>query len=493
MEQIRKAGVLLPVSALPGYHGIGDFGQAAFDFIDMLAKNGFAYWQILPLNPVGYGHSPYQPYSSYAIDEVYIDLSALHKDHLLKRLSKRAPDATKADFDGAREFKAPHLRDAFEAHMKRNPRCLKKFMDENPWVFDYGAFALFHNKYNASWEDWPDEAKHWIEGDKHLPRPLSHLQRFEIWKQMIAYQQWEEIHKYANSKGIKIIGDVPFYVGYDSCDVWASQDSFLLSAVDKKPTFIAGVPPDYFSETGQRWGNPIWNWEKLEKEGFGILKERIVRNSLIYDVVRLDHFRAFDTYWKIPSSCPTAIDGEWINAPGYAFLDTLFAEHPEIQDAIIAEDLGDLFDSVLVLRDHYNFPGMSIVEFTFPDDVFMGKKQWSAENLIVYLGTHDNDTMAGFLAEMDETEKEAWVKALSEKGYNEENPVDNLIRFALDKPSILTILTAQDILSLGSEARINVPGKVDDFNWTFKLADFDALKQKMPTIKAWVIASKRVK
>ena len=492
MEQIRKAGVLMPVSSLPGYYGIGDFGPAAYEFIDMIAKSGFAYWQILPLNPVAYGNSPYQPYSSFALDEIYIDLTSLYKDHLLKRLKKK-DSVSKVNFIEARDFKMAQLRFAFEAHMKRNPRCLKRFVEENPWVEGYAAFALFHHKNDASWDAWPEEDKNWINGDRKLPRNLSHEYRFWIWMQMMAYKQWNAIHAYANKKGIKIIGDVPFYVGYDSADVWTAQDNFLLSAVDRKPTFIAGVPPDYFSETGQRWGNPIWNWEKLQNEGFGFIKQRILSNARLYDIIRLDHFRAFDTYWQIPAECETAIDGKWIEAPGYAFFDTLFAEKPEMKDAIIAEDLGDLRPEVLELRDHYAFPGMSVVEFTFNDDVFMGKKEWNAENLIVYLGTHDNDTMAGYLAQMKPEEVKTWEEALEKKGYKEASDVDNLIRFSLDKPAILTVLTVQDILGLGSEARLNTPGDVGDDNWTWKLVDFTALKARLPLIKQWVSASKRVK
>lgn len=491
MEQIRKAGVLVPVASLPGRHGIGDFGPDAYAFIDTIANAGFRYWQILPLNPVGYGHSPYQPYSSFAIDENYISLSDLTKRGYLKRVGNYNEFAEKVNYEGSKEFKLPLLRQAFETQMEKNPRCLRRFIEENPWVEDYGAFAMFHRKNQASWEDWPVEEREWIKGDKKLPRKLSHEQKFEIWLQMTAYRQWNELHKYALSKNIKIIGDVPFYVGYDSCDVWANQDNFLLTAVDAKPTFVAGVPPDYFSATGQRWGNPIYDWEKMEREGFLFLKERISRNAKIYDIIRLDHFRAFDTYWKIPASCETAIDGEWIEAPGYHFFDLLFAENPSLKEAIIAEDLGDLRPEVLVLRDHYNFPGMSVVEFTFNDDVFLKKEQWSAKNLVVYLGTHDNDTMAGFLNEMKEEERASWKQALRERGYEEESEVDNLIRFALDKPSILTVLTVQDILGLDSRARINVPGVVDDINWTYKMKDFKDLRAKLPKIRTWIKNSGR--
>ncbi|MCR5079317.1 MAG: 4-alpha-glucanotransferase [Bacilli bacterium] len=491
MEQSRKAGILLPVASLPGRHGIGDFGPDAYEFVDMISNAGFSYWQILPLNPVGYGNSPYQPYSSFAIDENFISLTDLTKRGYLKRIANRDISAERVDYNGVKEFKLRLLRIAFETQMRKNPRCLRTFIRNNPWVEDYAAFAMFHRKYQSSWDEWPEEERNWIKGDKSLSRCLSHEQKFEIWIQMTAYRQWNALHKYALSKGIRIIGDVPFYVGYDSCDVWANQDTFLLSSVDAKPTFIAGVPPDYFSKTGQRWGNPIYDWEKLEREGFAFLKERIERNAKIYDVIRLDHFRAFDTYWKIPSSCETAIDGAWIEAPGYKFFDTMFQDNPNLKDAIIAEDLGDLRPEVLVLRDHYGFPGMSVVEFTFNEDVFKKAKEWNLKNLVVYLGTHDNDTMAGFLSEMEEEELKKWEEALEEKGYEEDSDVDNLIRFALDKPAYLTVLTVQDILGQGSEYRINVPGIVDNVNWTYKMKDFKSLRAKLPTIRRYIKKAKR--
>ncbi len=472
MERKKKAGILMPVSALPGKEGIGDFGTEARRFVDIIAKEGFAYWQILPLNPVGYGHSPYQPYSSYAIDETFIDLDDLVKRGYLARLPKYEGVLDKVDFEAVREFKLPLLRKAFEKNIKVNPHCLDKFIKENPWVNDYAIFAHFHRLYNASWSDWPEGDRLYLEKRRKLTREERKSIKFEIYLQMVAYRQWNALHAYANSKGIEIIGDVPFYVGYDSCDVYANKDNFLLDEVTLEPTFIAGVPPDYFSKTGQRWGNPIYNWEKMEKEGFAFLKERILRNAKLYDIIRLDHFRAFDTYWKIPSSCETAIDGEWIEAPGYAFFDLLFQEAPELKEKIIAEDLGDLRPEVLVLRDHYDFPGMNVVEFTFEDDVFLKKEGYDAENSVIYLGTHDNDTMQGFLDEMKEEERKKWEDKLLELGYKEGSTVDKLIRFCLDKPANKVILTVQDILNLDTSARINVPGIVDNVNWTFKIVDF---------------------
>ena len=488
----RKSGVLLPVSSLPGRYGIGDFGKDAKRFIDILAKYRFAYWQILPLNPVGYGHSPYQPYSSFALDEIFIDLDDLHERGYISAQKKRNTDAKRVNFEDVRAFKLPLLRRAYEKNMKANPHCLDKFITENPWVKDYGAFMMFHRRYNASWDAWPEEAKRWVESKPKFGREENRDYKFEIYLQMVAYRQWGEIHKYAKKKGVEIIGDVPFYVGFDSCDVYANQDTFLLDPESKQPSFIAGVPPDYFSATGQRWGNPIYDWDKLSKERFAFLTDRIKRNAKLYDVIRLDHFRAFDTFWKIPSSCETAVDGEWIEAPGYAFFDTLFAEAPQLKEKIIAEDLGDLRPEVLVLRDHYDFPGMNVVEFTFEDDVFLQKEDWRLVNSVVYLGTHDNDTMKGFFDKMKEEDQAKWLDALRARGYEEVTPTDKMIHFALDKEANTVILTVQDILNIDSEGRINVPGEVDEINWTWKLLDFSALKAKLPMIEEMMANAKRI-
>jgi 4-alpha-glucanotransferase len=253
-----------------------------------------------------------------------------------------------------------------------------------------------------------------------------------------------------------------------------------LDPQDRKPAFIAGVPPDYFSATGQRWGNPIYDWKHLEDTDFAFIEDRIRINAKVYDIIRLDHFRAFDTYWKIPSSCPTAIDGKWIEAPGYAFFDSLFKKQ---KLAIIAEDLGDLRPEVLVLRDHYDFPGMNVVEFTFHDAEISGDEKkhalWNSLNSVCYLGTHDNDTILGYYNDLPEEEKELWDKAIAKLQLKGETIPEKMIRYCLSKDCAYAVIALQDLLGLDGKARINVPGIIDDVNWTWRLVSFKPLEEKI--------------
>lgn len=493
MEMSKLAGILLPVASLPGDYGVGDFGKHAYEFVDALYSAGFRLWQILPLNPLGYGHSPYQPFSSFAMDEIYVDLGDLQRRHYIRRPAKSNPLAKAIDYERARAYRAPILREAFETQMKKNPRCLNLFIEENPWVKDWAAFMMFKRRYPASWDSWPTQAREWIKTRPAIARKESRAYKYEIWLQMTLYRQWDALHRYANSKGIEIIGDIPFYVGFDSCDVWANQDCFLLNPVDSSPSFIAGVPPDYFSATGQRWGNPIYDWKHLEESDFRFIAERIVNNAKIYDIIRLDHFRAFDTYWKVPSFCPTAIEGEWIEAPGYAFFDSLFAKYPELQKKLIAEDLGDLRPEVLTLRDHYRFPGMNVVEFTFHDDAIAGKVGYEGYNSVVYLGTHDNDTMKGYFSSLPLDEQQEWQQAIASFGYQDETLVDKFLHFALAKPAKYSILTVQDILNLGPEGRINVPGVVDSINWTYKMDTLKPFKDRVVYLRHLLKATGRAR
>ena len=493
MKKERKTGVLLPIASLPSTVGIGDFGKEAYKFVDLLEKGGFKLWQILPLNPLGYGHSPYQPFSSFAIDELYADLDELSERGDFPFAGRNYPYEEKIHYEEVREFKQKYLRASFEVEFKKDPSCIDEFIKSHPFVKTWALFMMFKREYPNSWDTWPKKYKEFLEKESEIPASKMKDYNYEIWLQMTLYRQWDKLHAYANSKGIQIIGDIPFYVGYDSVDVWANQDQFLLHAKTKEPTFIAGVPPDYFSATGQRWGNPIYDWEKMEKDGFKFIKNRIVENAKLYDIIRLDHFRAFDTYWKVPAECETAIDGEWIEAPGYKLFNSLFKEHPELKDAIIAEDLGDLRDEVLELRDHYKFPGMNVVEFTF-HDAEVTKEQhdvWDKENSVVYLGTHDNDTMLSHFYNLPDDEQGEWVNALGNLGFNEGTMVSRLIKYALSKKAIFAVFAMQDLLELDTNTRLNVPGVVDDVNWTWKLVDFNHFERKLDEFKELIKEFKR--
>lgn len=488
-EKNRKAGILLGVSSLPSRFGIGDFGENAYRFLDLLSQSGFSLWQILPLAPLGYGHSPYQPFSSFAMDELYLDLDQLAEEGLIQKAPDFHAGESKIAYEEIRAFKASYLKKAYRAEMKKNPSLLEEFCLTHPWAKEYSVFDAFHSKHQNSWDTWTKKEKEWVEEKGLLSKASQDEASYRLYLQVKLYQQWGKLHDYAKSKGIQIVGDLPFYVGYDSCDVWTNQDCFLLDPQSKKPTFIAGVPPDYFSATGQRWGNPIYDWDKLQKDHFRFIIDRILGNAEIYDILRLDHFRAFDTYWKIPSSCPTAVDGEWVEAPGYELFDALFRASPSLN--IIAEDLGDLRPEVLTLRDHYHFPGMNVIQFTFHDYEIEGKGKWDEENSVCYLGTHDNDTILSYFYSLPEEEQARWVYALQQKGFGEGTMPERLISYCLAKKAKYAILTMQDVLELDSEARTNVPGTVDDRNWTWRMASFDDFIAHLPFLKEQIQKSGR--
>jgi len=477
----RKSGVLLAVSSLPSKHGIGCFGKEAFEFIDLLKDGGFSIWQILPLNPLGYGHSPYQPFSSFAIDDLYIDLDLLSEEGLIERVPPIHQELPKILYEEIKQYKNHFLYQAYLNDIKRNGSTLDEFMSKNPWVKDYAGFMTLKKKNNmVSWDNWPKEDQDWIDNKSSFDGMLEEQYLYEIWLQMTAYKQWDSVHKYANLKGIKIMGDIPFYVGYDSLDVWANKKCFLLDK-DNRPSWIAGVPPDYFSETGQRWGNPIYDWEYLNNTNFEFLIDRIVKNSKLYDAIRLDHFRAFDTFWKIPSSCPTAIEGEWIEAPGYKFFDILLNEYQNIE--IIAEDLGLLREEVYTLRDHYKFPGMNVIQFTFNDAEINKSVDWNQENQVAYIGTHDNDTFMSFFNQLSEDDQTTWNTTLKELGFNHGTINEKVLTYIYSLKSNWVIIDMQDILSLNEEGRMNVPGVIDDKNWTWKLTSFNDFKDKISHLK----------
>lgn len=381
---MRETGILMPVSSLPSRTGVGELGKETYTFLDILKEAGVKIWQVLPMNPLGYGNSPYQPYSSCAGDELYISLELLYEEGLLKELPpSHLENAKKVEYEKVRAWKEGYLREAFENFQETEE--YHEFISEE-WVRSYGVFrALKKENENRCWNEWREEHKNW-KGEA-LSEETEKEASYHMFLQYVFLCQWKKIKEYANKNGIRIMGDVPFYVGIDSVDVWAGKENFLLGA-DGRPTFIAGVPPDYFSAVGQRWGNPVYDWEYLKKTGYDFWVKRIGYNSRLFDLIRIDHFRAFDTFWKIPASCPTAVEGEWIEAPGYEVLDTLKREVPEAH--LVAEDLGDLRPEVLTLKDHYGLKGMKILQFSidtkgkYARDTFEEK-----ENLIIYTGTHD--------------------------------------------------------------------------------------------------------
>ena len=489
-KMTRCAGVLAPVFTLCGKHGIGDFGRQSYEFVDILKKNGFKVWQILPLNPVGYGNSPYQPYSSYAGDEIYISLDTLVDWGLLEKdeIEEYIGNTDSIDYSKVRDFKKKYLERAYDKCMssgiKRDEfHCFK---EKHPWLFYYAAFITLKKENGMiSWLKWPKEQQEWPDNYAYdIEQHRSHIE-YEMFVQFVFYMQWFKLKEYAHSKGIKILGDIPIYVGIDSADVWCNKKCFLL---DEKynPTYVAGVPPDYFSKTGQRWGNPIYDWDYLKKHDFQFWIDRLIWSTYLFDIVRIDHFRGFDTYWKIPSSCPTAEIGEWVLAPGYELFDMIYKKIPDIK--IIAEDLGDLRPEVLELRDHYHLSGMKIVQFEL-DPYETNNNFKEKKNTIVYTGTHDNQTLVGWYKSLSPYQKKKI--SMRFKAYKERRCTDRIIHAVFNSVADLVIFPIQDLLGLDDKARINTPGTVGSPNWEWRLESYDSLNKKLADYRKIVVKSKR--
>ena len=459
-------GVLMPVASLPGRHGIGDFSKSSKKFIDWLKKEHYAYWQILPLNPVGPGNSPYMSACSKAIDYRYIDLDELVKKGLIDKVPSFLAKATEVRYDRVQKFKRKYLYKAYLSYIKGKMNGLKKFKTANPWVMKYATYEVFRNKNkDLSWNKWPTLERDYFLKHKNPPKKYLKEVNFIIFMQYVAHHQWGAILRYARNKGIKIIADMPFYVGFDSMECWLYRDQFLLDE-NNVQLFEGGCPPDAFSDVGQKWGSPIYDFEKMKKDGYSMLIDRTAFLANMCDLLRLDHFRAFDTYYVIPYGMPDAKIGEWKIGPRESFFDEIYRRYPNIH--LIAEDLGDLFPSVLELRDHYHLPGMYIVEFTIFDNVE------STNNTIVYPGTHDNETLMGWFMGREKWQYDhiKWKVNC----YDDEKLFEAVFQYILDRPSLMTILPLQDLLRLGNEARINTPGVLDG-NWAWKIRDFTFIKK----------------
>ena len=478
---MRQSGILMPVASLPSRMGVGEMGAEAYHFLRLLKENGVGIWQILPMNPVGYGNSPYQPYSSCAGDELYISLDSLYEEGLLKEKAESFKEKeTKIDYDAVRAHKESYLREAFQTFCEQGRQqdaAYQEFISQK-WVYEYGVFrALKRAHGGVCWNEWSDDAKNWPERRTVLSKETEQEVQYQMFLQYKFYCQWMQLKEKANADGIQIMGDVPFYVGVDSVDVWAGKKNFLLDD-DGRPIFIAGVPPDYFSETGQRWGNPIYDWDYLKEEGYRFWVDRIGYSSKLFDIIRIDHFRAFDTFWKIPASCLTAVEGEWIEAPGYEVIDTLKEKIPGVN--LVAEDLGDLRPEVLELKNHYHLKGMKILVFSIETK---GKYAYDnardVENMIVYTGTHDNDTLMEWYGNLTCAAKRKVRRFLARQGFGQGSVKDRLISYMLKSKPEYAILPMADVLGQGKEGHINTPGTVGSPNWEWRMPDFEQAEKEM--------------
>ena len=478
---MKKAGILLPVQSLNGDYGIGDFGRVSYDFIDIIKKSGFDMWQILPLNPLGYGNSPYQPYSSFAGDEIYISLELLYEDGLLEKKPEKIEQKSRIDYNFVREFKGKYLKNAYENFKKNRgyeDKSYKEFLKFD-FVYNYGVFITLKKENDLkSWNEWPDEMKNWIVDKKFDLTPYQDKINYEIFIQYVFYKQWMDLKAYANKKQIKIVGDIPFYVGLDSLDVWENQKYFQITK-EGNPKSIAGVPPDNFSATGQRWGNPIYNWEKIKEDDFSFWINRLAYNGKLYDIVRLDHFRAFDTYWVIDAKEETAIKGKWLLAPGYELFEKVKKELKDVE--FIAEDLGEIRPEVYELRDYFDLKGMVIIqEFLKPKEK---EYIYAPKNSVAYTGTHDNKTLMDWYEGLIEEKREDIRKLFEKLGIKNKNTAEDFFEFAMGRDSEYVIIPLQDILGLGDEARINTPATLDEKNWSFKFTSMENLKEKEGFLK----------
>ncbi len=479
---MRGSGILMHITSLPGPYGVGTFGKHAYAFVDFLQQAGQQYWQILPLNPTGYGDSPYQSCSAFAGNHYLIDLDLLVEEGLLQKEELEGICWTeredRVDFYRLYINRLNVLRLAWKRFHKTEE--LDAFCRKNSdWLPDFALFmALKDQNDGKSWLQWPKDLKmRQPDAIWNARHQLQEQIRFYSFVQYLFYQQWTALRSYANEKGISIIGDVPIYVPMDSVDVWSNPELFQLDEA-LNPTAVAGCPPDAFSEDGQLWGNPLYYWEKMEKSSFLWWIRRMGAAQKLYDVVRLDHFRGFEAYWAVPYGETTAKNGEWIKGPGMNFINAVKEALPKLQ--IIAEDLGFLTQEVLQLRDESGFPGMKVLEFAFdsrePSDYLPHKY---IQNSVCYTGTHDNMTMRQWLETAPE---EAVAYATEYMRLNEEEGlVWGVIRTAFGSVSDLCIIQMQDYLDLGGQARMNFPGTTQN-NWVWRMTQgscTDALAQKI--------------
>lgn len=469
----RGAGILLPISSLPSDYGIGTFGKEAYQFIDDLAEAQQTFWQVLPVGPTSFGDSPYQSFSAFAGNPYFIDLDYLVNERLITKediTSKEwGDDPTDISYATIFENRFDVLRTAFANSKHKDTEAYAEFCENNTyWLDDYSLYMAIKCKFNnQEWSLWDDDIKY---------REEAALRRYEeelaedvdFWKfcQFKFFEQWSDLKEYANEKGIQIIGDIPLYVSMDSSDVWVHGRLFELDE-RKNPINVAGVPPDCFSELGQRWGNPLYDWDAMEKEDFSWWRERMKANANLYDVIRIDHFIGVVRYYRIPSDCPTAVDGAWKKGPGKKLTDAIVES---IGDAkIIAEDLGIVVQSVRDLMAETGWPGMKIMQFAFGGDNRNSNlpHTYTNSNMLVYGGTHDNETLVGYFENADAEEIEFTCNYLNVKSV-EEIP-KAIIRSAYASTADVAIMQMQDILGIDNSARMNLPSSVGQ-NWRWRLA-----------------------
>ena len=474
MKIKRSSGILLHPTSLPGKSGIGSLGKNAFLFIDYLVKSGQSIWQVLPMGHTGYGDSPYQCFSIYAGNPILIDLELLIDEGLLNHSifdEDSTSEETRVDYGKVIGFKKSQLKVAFNNFTINDvskSNLYKAFIEKNEkWLTEYALFIELKEHFNGMpWWDWPQELRFREEAAiQNFKTQNAHKIGFHKFCQFIFYKQWAAVKKYANDRGISIVGDIPLYVAHDSADVWSNHEVFQFDE-NRKPLKVAGVPPDYFSSTGQLWGNPLYNWDFMQKNGFTWWIDRISATFEMFDFVRIDHFRGFEAYWAVPFGDKTAEKGEWVKAPGTELFKTIREKLGELP--VIAEDLGIITPEVEKLRDDFGYPGMKILQFAFHADEGSGYLPHNyTPNFVVYTGTHDNDTLQGWFNDL---EKDIKKRVLKYADADEKTIIRKMIRVAWSSVAEMAIIPLQDLLELGSEARMNIPGTPGgNWQWRFQM------------------------
>ena len=476
----RAAGVLLHPTSFPGRGGIGDIGDGVIAFLDWMRSAGLRVWQVLPLNPPGFGSSPYGCLSSYAGNPLLISLPA-----------DDVPSEDHVDFDRVGEWKRAALRKSF-AHFRstasdQERAALTAFERDNAWLPDWALFATLKEQHgNRVWTEWPPELAF---RDKEViaraRRELAEEIRFHKYVQWLFFTQWAAVRRAADARGIELMGDVPIYVAWDSADVWANRHLFQLDE-HGAPTVVAGVPPDYFSETGQRWGNPLYRWDALRETRYRWWVSRIRAALRFADVVRMDHFRGFAAYWEIPAQEPTAIHGRWVPGPGKALFDAIRSALGDLP--LVAEDLGFITAEVHELRRTIGIPGMRVLQFGFEQPNSPHLPHCHPPETVVYTGTHDNDTARGWYENATETERS--TAALYLGLTSADDAAWTLIRAAFTSVAQTAMVPVQDILALGSEGRMNMPGNEKD-NWSWRLREGALTEEHAARVREMVGVSGR--
>lgn len=476
MIPLRSSGILLHISSLPSPYGIGTLGKAAYDFADFLHRSGQHYWQILPIGPTSYGDSPYQSFSTHAGNPYFIDLDLLIEDGLLKQEEVDAVDwasySERVDYGFQFSVRFDILYKAFLRGRDRYAEEIAAFRRENPWLDTYALYmAVKRSRNMMSWEHWPEEIRL-----RHPGAPETYAtvyaedMNFFIFLQFLFYRQWNALREYLHKLDIELIGDLPIYVPYDSCDVWANPQLFQLGE-DGKPTAVAGCPPDGFSADGQLWGNPLYNWDAMRADDYAWWRDRIAAAGKLFDVIRIDHFRGLESYWSVPYGDETARNGHWIQGPSHGFIDCLHRHFPNLR--LIAEDLGFLTQEVIDLQRASGFPGMKILEFAFdPREPSNYLPHRYERNCICYTGTHDNETLYQWLGGQSEETLQYIADYLGMSGGREAADYANaILRSGMASVADTFIAQMQDYLGIGAEGRMNEPGIVAISNWSWRMKD----------------------